>query len=125
RPAVDASSEDLVLRRLQDPHEAGAGLALRSSLALDERLARVVPLERSAVLDEPRDAEHAAVEARIVDDEVAILREPVPRVDDEEHRGGVSRSGRGPERERRDEGGVAGANARPSVAQRPRTTSAR
>lgn len=46
--------------------------SLRALLAFDERLARLLLLERPAVLDEPRDSEYAAVEPRVVDQEVAV-----------------------------------------------------
>ena len=36
-----------------------------------------------SVFDEPCDAQHPAVEAGVVDEEVTVSREPVPRIDDE------------------------------------------
>jgi hypothetical protein len=41
--------------------------------ALHERLARLVRLELPAVLDEPRDVQHPAIEPRLVAEEIAVL----------------------------------------------------
>jgi len=64
--ADDAVRENAVVAGLHDPHQPGARVALRPALALDERLARLVLLELPAVLDEPSDAQHPAVKARVV-----------------------------------------------------------
>src|SRR5688500_16702040 len=81
--ARHAVREEASVLRLHAPHEAEALLPRRAARALDERLARLVLLEWPAVLDEPRDAQQPTVDERILEEERAVLVEPMPRVHDE------------------------------------------
>jgi hypothetical protein len=80
RLADEAVRQDAVIVGLHDPHQPEASDAVRSLLALDERLSRLSLRELPAVLDEARDPQRASIERRILDGQGAISVQPVPGI---------------------------------------------
>ena len=76
---------DAAVFKFHDQEQAGAGASAGATFAGDHRVPELEGLEGAAVLDEGRDTESGAVEARVVERQAPVLGEPVTDIDDECH----------------------------------------